>query len=383
MEFGKNPLQIISAFERASLPGLVYVESRSKEAVVHATNGLIGVFRRDPILVPINEMAPLLQLKQKDVKILPGMWVRIKRGKNQGDLAQVVDVTENGEEAGVKFIPRIDMTPREPETTGPDGKVKRRRQTAGNAGISRPPAKFFNAEEVIRVYGKKAVTKRGTSWVFQGETYTDGFVEKDLRVVLLSTENISPTLEEISQFANQKDDGEKGIGGALDLSAFAEASRRAAVNVLQPGDNVEVFQGEQIGAQGIVDSILGDVVTIRGLDLDDQMMEVPAATVRKRFKPGDHVKVMTGQNQDATGLVLSINGELVTFLSDLNEEQVSTQLSFGSCPLTVSLVRSPCSPRICGQQPKSDQARTWLEITNCMILSNWSELAFNPREDNY
>ena len=315
-------MQIISAFERSSLPGIVYVESRSKEAVIHAVNGLVGVFRRDPVLVPINEMAPLLQLKKKEITITPGSWVRIKRGKYQGDLAQVVDVTENGEEAGLKFIPRIDMNPKEADIVGADGKIKKKR-SAGNNALNRPPARFFNPEEVLRIYGKKAATKRGRSWVFQGDTFTDGFIEKDVRVSALSTENVNPTLAEIAKFASQNEGAEKGLAGTLDLSALAEAAKNQAVVVLRPGDNVEVFQGEQIGAQGVVESILGDVVTIRGvLDFEGQKLEVPAVTVRKRFRPGDHVKVMNGQNVDETGLVVSVNGDKVTFLSDLTEEQV-------------------------------------------------------------
>jgi transcription elongation factor SPT5 len=137
-------------------------------------------------------MAPLLQLKKKEITITPGSWVRIKRGKYQGDLAQVVDVTENGEEAGLKFIPRIDMNPKEADIVGVDGKIKKKR-AAGNNALNRPPARFFNPEEVLRIYGKKAATKRGRSWVFQGDTFTDGFIEKDVRVSALSIENVNPT----------------------------------------------------------------------------------------------------------------------------------------------------------------------------------------------
>lgn len=328
MEFKAQPLRIISAFERTTLPGLVYVESRSKEAVVHATNGLIGVFKRDPVLVPIDEMAPLLQLKKKDIKVTQGMWVRIRRGRYQGDLAQVIDVVEGGEEVGVRFIPRIDLTPREADSFDANGKVKRKRTLAANNINSRPPARFFNPEEVLRIYGKKAATKRGRQWVFQGDTYEDGFIEKDLRISLLQLESVNPTLEELSKFASQGEDGEKALTGSLDLSMLADAAKRQAVSVLQPGDNVEVFQGEQTGAQGVVESILGDVVTIRGtgMELDSHLIEVPAVTVRKRFMVGDHVKVMGGQNVDDTGLVISVVGDKVTFLSDLKTEEASRNM---------------------------------------------------------
>lgn len=52
--------------------------------------------------------------------------------------------------------------------------------------------------------------------------------------------------------------------------------------------------------------IAGNVVTItaKGLDLDGQKMEIPACSVHKHFKAGDHVKVMTSKNADETGLVM-------------------------------------------------------------------------------
>ena len=55
---------------------------------------------------------------------------------------------------------------------------------------------------------------------------------------------------------------------------------------------------------------------------EGQKVDVPARSVRKRFKVGDHVKVMSGQNQDETGLVVSVVGNVVTFLSDMSMQEV-------------------------------------------------------------
>jgi transcription elongation factor SPT5 len=305
-------------FERESIQGYIYVESRSKEAVITACANLIGVYRRDPILIPINEMAPLMQLKKKEFTIAPGAWVRFKRGKYQGDLAQVVDVTDTGEEVGIRFLPRIDMNPKEAEV-GADGKTKRKRVATT---LGRPPARHFNPEEILRAYGKKSVIRKAPSWIFQGDTYTEGFLEKDIRVSALVTENVNPTLDEVSVFLGQGKDGNQG--SAANLEALAEAVRRPTMVALQPGDHVEVYQGEQTGAQGVVDSVISDIVLIRGtgLGLDDKPIEVPSKYVRKRFTPGEHVKVMSGQNTDETGMVVSVKGDLVTFLSDLTESEV-------------------------------------------------------------
>jgi transcription elongation factor SPT5 len=74
----------------------------------------------------------------------------------------------------------------------------------------------------------------------------------------------------------------------------------------------------------VVEEINQDVVTISaiGFDVEGQKIDIPARSVRKRFKPGDHVKVMTGQNADETGLVVSIADNIVTFLSDMSMQEV-------------------------------------------------------------
>jgi len=326
MEYTARPLNILSAFQRDSLPGMIYVEARSSKQVSQACNGLVGVFvSRGIHLVPIEEMASLLQIKKQDLTVTPGTWVRIKRGKYAGDLAQVVDITETGEDVGLKFIPRIDLNPRDDASF--EGK-KRKKQTTGS-GTMRPPQRLFNYEEVIKVYGRKYVSKRNQVFVFQNDTYKDGFIEKDFKLNALILEDVNPTLDEITQFARGQEGGDADGAGVVDLSVIAETSRKAAISVLQPGDHVEVFEGEQAGVHGVVDEIHQDVVIITavGVDIDGQKVELPARSVRKRFKPGDHVKVMTGQNADETGLVVSVADNVVTFLSDMSMQEVRTRPS--------------------------------------------------------
>jgi KOW motif len=69
-------------------------------------------------------------------------------------------------------------------------------------------------------------------------------------------------------------------------------------------------------------------ITAHGLEIDGQKMEIPARSVRKRFKPGDHVKVMAGQNTDETGLVVSVADNVVTFVSDMSMQEVFISVSY-------------------------------------------------------
>lgn len=316
LQFTGRPLQILSAFQRDSLPGMIYVESRSSKQVMSACQGLVGIYpSRGVNLVPIDEMASLLQIKQQDLTVTPGSWVRIRRGRYQGDLAQVVDVTENGEDVGLKFVPRIDLTPKD------DFDTKKRKKTGPMSGGARPPQRLFNPEEVAKVYGRSTVITRKNAYIFGGDTFKDGFMEKDFKVSALILDSVNPTLDEITQFSKRQD-GEADF--RVDLSVIADASRKAAVQVLQPGDHVEVFEGEQSGVQGLVEEIAGEVVTISvtGAEIEGQKIEIPARSLRKRFKPGDHVKVMAGKHADETGLVVSVRENVVTFLSDMSMQEV-------------------------------------------------------------
>lgn len=323
-EFSPHPLDIYSAFYRDSLPGMIYVEARNEKQVHHAISGLVGVYpSRGFVLVPIDEMASLLKIKKQHTTITPGSWIRIKRGKYAGDLAQVLDVTDNGEDAGLKFIPRIDLTPKESDS------LKRKKGTlSSSVAMSRPPQRLFNVEEVTKVYGQRSCVRRNNGeYVFNGDTYRNGFLEKDIKIHGIITENVNPTLDEVTAFQAANEETEDGgpLNSMLDLSIIADAAKKAATAVLQPGDHVEVFEGEQIGVDGIVESIRDDIVLLRAkvLDHGDQKIEVPAASVRKRFKPGDHVKVMTGKNADETGLVVAVNGDVVSIWSDVSSQEVS------------------------------------------------------------
>lgn len=327
-----QPLQIISAFQRDSIKGYIYIEARSESHVRNAIVGLIGIYLGTPggvFLVDIEEMPDLLRTKQKKVEVLPGGWVRIKRGKYAGDLAQIVDISENGEDLVLKFIPRIDLTPKDNSLKmGSDG--KKRKKGGGAALAFRPPQRMFNPEEIAKIYGNKEVSKRsGGTLTFKGDTYKDGYLEKDVKQNALILENVTPSLDELTQFLGES--GTKGVNAdgsaGFDLSHMAEIARKAAKLILQPGDHVEVFEGDQRGIYGSIDSIQNDVVIMTPhaeLHLPGATkVEVQARSVRKRFRAGDHVKVMNGSNVDETGLVVKVKDDVVTFLSDLSLSEVT------------------------------------------------------------
>lgn len=74
-------------------------------------------------------------------------------------------------------------------------------------------------------------------------------------------------------------------GTDVNLSAIADAACKTATAVLQPGDHVEVFEGEQTRVHGVEGSILGEVVLLRTthIDIERQRIEVLGRSLCKRF----------------------------------------------------------------------------------------------------
>lgn len=331
----KNPMPIISAFERGgTMIGYIYVEARRQADIHTVLEGIMNVYPRTSIvMVPIKEMPDLLRVTKSE-SLVPGGYVRIKRGKYAGDLAQIDEVETNGLTASLRIVPRLDYGQAE-DNNAPmvDGGIrgeaqKRKRQNAMglNNPATRPPPRLFSDVEAKKKHLKflqQMSTFDKKHWQYMGDTYISGFLIKDFRIQHLTTENVNPTLEEVTRFTAGAEDGTEN----LDLSALAATLKKGTSNEnYLPGDVVEVYEGEQQGVSGKAVAVRGDIVTIAVTDgeLRGQSIEVPVKGLRKRFKEGDHVKVIGGSRyRDEVGMVVSIKNDTVTLLSDLSMQEIT------------------------------------------------------------
>ncbi|KAL4784795.1 Spt5 C-terminal nonapeptide repeat binding Spt4-domain-containing protein [Aspergillus varians] len=321
----RNPIKIISAFERGgAMSGYLYVEARRQADVMDALQDMSNVYPRTKmILVPVREMPDLLRV-QKSEELNPGGWVRIKRTKYQGDLAQIEEVETNGLAVTVRLVPRLDYGLNE-DSGAPIVDPKRKRAGA-NAATARPPQRLFSEAEAKKKHSKYLSATAGLgskSWSYLGETYVDGFLIKDMKVQHLITKNVNPRLEEVTMFARDSENGTSN----LDLASLAETLKNStAEESYLPGDPVEVFKGEQQGLVGRTSSTRGDIVTIVVTEgeLTGQTIEAPVKTLRKRFREGDHVKVIGGSRyQDELGMVVQVKDDTVTLLSDMSMQEIT------------------------------------------------------------
>lgn len=321
----KDELAITSAFERggsqSTMKGFIYVEAYRQADILKALDGLLNVYPRTKMmLVEIKEMPDLLRVT-KTPTLEPGAYVRLRRpAKYAGDLAQVIDVTDTGLELRVRYVPRLDYGLHDDLGGATDAFGKRKRPVAG----PRPPQRLFSEVEAKKRHAKYLQGRPDTkTWIYMGDEYINGFCEKDVKLQALQTKDVNPTLEEVTRFASGAEDGTEN----LDLNALAASLKASTANAsYQPGDIIEVYEGEQKGVIGKAISIHGDIVTMVVSEgpLRDQTIEVPVKGLRKRFKEGDHVKVIGGSRfRDEVGMVVKIVEDRVTLLSDLGNQEIT------------------------------------------------------------
>ncbi|KAH6877184.1 transcription initiation protein spt5 [Thelonectria olida] len=323
----KDELAITAAFERGGIEsvmkGFIYVEAQRQTDILKALDGLMNVYPHSKmILVEIKDMPELLRVS-KTPTLEPGAWVRLKRPmKHNGDLAQVLDVTENGLEARVRFIPRLDYGVRDDALAAltSDGKRKR---PFGNTG-PKPPQRLFSEVEARKRHPRYIQGNPSTNtWTYMGDEFENGFQVKDVKIQQLVVIDVSPTLEEVTRFASGAEDGTEN----LDLKALAASLKDSNTMVTYlPGDTIEVYSGEQRGVFGKAVSVRGDVVELRVNEgeLAGQTIEVPIKGLRKRFRVGDHVKVIGGSRfRDEVGMIVKISEDRVTLLTDQTNTEVT------------------------------------------------------------
>ncbi|KAJ2014463.1 transcription elongation factor spt5 [Coemansia sp. S680] len=291
---------VYSAFCRDGLSGHIYVEARSVTEARDVLEGIPGVFVSKLGLVPLGDMVDVVKIKARAPRINPGAWVRVRRGNYAGDLAQVVAVIEAADSVEVRLVPRLDY----------DGSVGKG---------ERPTPRLFSIEEAGRS-DSRSMTSRHNEIMWRGDRFVGGYLHKDMRVAGL-TLHAAPTLDEITKFAGDSADGDDSaaIAALATAAAAADIGGPVVARDLQPGDAVEVIDGDLAGVVGVVSSVDGEVVRVSS-DVGPRRaapMSFAPRQLRKRFAAGDHVKVLAGRHSGATGMVLVASDAVVTVHADV------------------------------------------------------------------
>ncbi|XP_062504136.1 transcription elongation factor SPT5-like [Corticium candelabrum] len=312
MENSESPLQIKSVVVPEGLKGYIYIESFKQTHVKQAIDGVsnlkLGFWKQQ--MVPINEMTDVMKVVKDIIALRTGAWVRLKRGIYRDDLARVEQVDPTRSQVILKMIPRIDYSRQRGVAKSSEDPQRKRHRV-------KPAPKLFDENKVREIGGE--ITKERDYWVFEGNRYKNGFMYKPMAMSALVTEGVKPSLSELEKFQATP---ETAVNDLYSSSKSGGSMR----SLLTPGDTVIVGEGELINLQGTVMKMEGNIVTIipNHEDLKDPL-EFPAHELKKHFKLGDHVKVIMGQNEGDTGLIVRIENNLAVLVSDLTLHELKVR----------------------------------------------------------
>jgi hypothetical protein len=343
---------VYSVFSVASVPGWIYVEAPSYLDVQQGLGDIVGVWGQiKPI--PLRDAGALLNLKTGGLVLAEKSWIRIRRGLYRGDLAYVRCVREDrvdkrdhdhSEEiehchvATVKVIPRIAPSPQN------EGAGSKRKRSA-----NRPLPRFFNHHEISRAYKVQLTSeqRRGLSdeklvvWHFQRRAYCNGLLELDIPLNRLNIDPaVVPSQDELSRWSSCPDPDVRRHACELLQSAivgigFWPGDRVQVLGAIQDISHLEVDDKEIADLRWTVLMIIGHEATLQidqDLVRDVAEPETPADALRQRFsdcirvsfeglrktfRTGDLVRVMSGRDEGRHGWVVNWDaGKGTVFLTE-------------------------------------------------------------------
>jgi transcription elongation factor SPT5 len=309
----RSDLQIKSVVALDHLKNYIYVEAEKEAHVKEACKGLRNIYASAKItLVPIKEMADVLSVESKSVDLSRDAWVRMKLGIYKGDLAKVVDVDNVRQRVTVKLIPRIDLQALASKLEGREAVKKK-------AFV--PPPRFFNIDEAremhIRVERRRDKDSGEYFEMIDGLMFKDGFLYKTVSIKSISTQNIQPSFDELEKFRKPGDD----MNG--DMSSLSTLFANRKKGHFMKGDAVIVIKGDLKNLEGWVEKVEDETVHIRPKISDlPKTLAFNEKELCKYFKPGDHVKVVSGVQEGATGMVVKVEGHVLIILSDTTKEHI-------------------------------------------------------------
>lgn len=306
-----SELQIRSAIALDHLKNYIYIEADKEAHVREACKGMRNIYTGSKILlVPIKEMTDVLSVESKAIDLSRDTWVRMKIGTYKGDLAKVVDVDNVRQRVTVKLIPRIDLQALANKLEGREVPKKK---------AFTPAPRLMNVDEArdlnLRVERRRNPMSGDYFENINGMLFKDGFLFKNVSMKSISAQNIHPSFDELEKF---RPPAENGDGDMTSLTTLFANRKKGH---FMKGDRVIIVKGDLKNLKGWVEKVEEDTVHIKpnaaGLP---KTLAVSEKELCKYFEPGNHVKVVSGATEGATGMVLTVQGHVVNIVSDTTKE---------------------------------------------------------------
>ncbi|KAL1831157.1 hypothetical protein ACET3Z_000808 [Daucus carota] len=309
-------LQIRSAIALDHLKNYIYIEVDKEAHVTEACKGMRNIFTGSKILlVPIKEMTDVLSVRSKAIELSKDTWVRMKIGTYKGDLAKVVEVDNVRQRVTVKLIPRIDLQALANKLENREVPKKK---------TFTPPPRFMNVDEAremhIHVERRRDPMTGDYFENINGMMFKEGFLYKTVSVKCITTSSIQPSFDELEKFRQPDENGDDDMAGLSTLFANLKKGHFMKGTAL---DRVIIVKGDLKNLKGVVEKVDEGTVHIKPYDEGlPKTLAVSEKELCKYFQPGNHVKVVSGATEGATGMVVTVERHLVNIVSDTTKEVI-------------------------------------------------------------
>jgi transcription elongation factor SPT5 len=245
------------------------------------------------------------------IDLKPKQWVRMKSGLYEGDLAQVVNIEDPLNKIYVRLVPRIleESTGTKKDSLGDYSKKLKK--------SVRPRQKLFNPQNYSDVAMKTHPILREQCYMWNKQSFKDGFVIKSVKAKSLITEDVGPKIEELRVFdlANMKNEG-----GSMDIENLISTLQETEISKKKKfakGDKIKIIKGGLKGITGRIDSHADGVVrVIPDIEGLTDILEFTEDFVVKEFLPGDLVRVVMGSHIGKQGLIVKVDDDTAHIFSD-------------------------------------------------------------------
>eukprot|EP00922_Rhytidocystis_sp_ex-Travisia-forbesii_P054538 GHVS01080819.1.p1 GENE.GHVS01080819.1~~GHVS01080819.1.p1 ORF type:complete len:810 (+),score=159.92 GHVS01080819.1:221-2650(+) len=325
-------LGVHSAYAADNLKGAIYVEADNKFAIQEGLKGFreMNLFGRAGIrMVPLREMPQVFTMGNRR-KQNPELndFVRVRRGLYGGDIAQIVDIDEQGTYVTLRLIPRADVTAALERQHMEQPAGSRTKPQTFRKGEKRPPKKFFDKDDVqnrggtIEQYDSRTGTIRFGSYIFEDNP---GYIQKKANLNhLLTGGDVEATVAELKEFKRAKQNDESITAEAQ----FRDVKKEASSKYLT-GEIVEVYKGDLKGLIGRIKSCRDDksfcIIPEKDEGLKKEVV-LERGHLRKKFSVGENVRVVNGLNLGDTGLITSLEGQTAHVFSPSSGQPFSCKV---------------------------------------------------------
>ncbi len=166
----RESLEVASVFFVPKSPGRVYFEARSLEGVRALCHGMVFLYFRSNVFVPLTERIALLEVGKTDPLIEAGNWVKVRDGRYKDDTGKVVSVVGNCDAVVVALKSREKL---------PNVSSSKRKRGQGR---TRPNPYLFTKDKATGLSEGAEIKVADDVFKFGGKSYTtEGYLLLQLR----------------------------------------------------------------------------------------------------------------------------------------------------------------------------------------------------------